>query len=81
MISVKNSEEKMSVFRFHGNDGHLGCYGTRQGTRNFKIGSSNALHSWTHIEDINMKKFTLVLFTIFCVKNTHTLIDQKSAYK
>ena len=40
------------AFRCQGNGGHLGVYGTQQGTYNFKTASSTTVESCTHIEDI-----------------------------
>ena len=65
MISVKNYEEKSKTnfpaLHFRGNGGHLGCFGTRQGTYTFKTAGSNAVKSCTHIEDISIYKVMKVL--------------------
>ena len=62
----------MSAFRFHGNNGHLGFYSTRQRTvYNFRTASSNAVKSCPHIDDeMYVSVFGFVELHIFSVINT-----------
>ena len=52
----KNMEKKTNDFfpavGFHENGSHIRCYGTHQGTYNFKTASSNAVKGYIYIEDI-----------------------------